>query len=78
MFYTNENPNFFSSILPGKTRKLQLFGIKLRTEDELLIYFEQIIRFYCISILQYKLKRVILWKLSPEFGKFYQIGSFFR
>ena len=45
--------------------------IRLRMEDVLFIYLEQIVSFVQY-ILKYKLAQVILWELKPENGKFHR------
>ena len=53
--------------------KRDIFGQILRMEDDSLIYFEQIVSFCAIMyLLNYKITQVVLWKLKPEFGKFYR------
>ena len=56
------NSNYFT-LTQEKRVNCDIVGKQFRNEDDLLIFFEEIVIYFYNFLLQYKINPVILWKL---------------
>ena len=76
LFEIFANSNYFT-FTQEKRINCDIVGKQFRNEDVSLIYFEEVVTYFCNFLLQYKINSVILGKLLPDFVIFHRIDYLF-